>query len=212
FSAVRCAIQLVDRAGPIGMETLSRFREKVAAAAQNLSATAEIPEIEPALERAAELDRFCAEVDVQLGINVVARSGEIFAGSKIRALAEASGMKLQLEGEFQLHDAGKALVYCLVNQQPPPFGTDNIRNLTTPGVTFLFDVPRTRDGLETFERMVTASRSMADALDGLITDDNRAVLNDAGLDKIREQLRSIYSTMEDYGIQAGGSLALRLFS
>jgi FtsZ-interacting cell division protein ZipA len=212
FTAVRCAIQLVDRAGPISLETLSRFRDKVATAAKNLSATADIPEAEPALERAAELDRFCAEVDVQLGINVVARSGEIFAGSKVRALAEASGMKLQPGGEFQLHDASTALVYCLVNQQPPPFSAENIRNLTTPGVTFLLDVPRTRDGLATFERMVEASRSLADALDGLITDDNRAALNEAGLDKIREQLRSIYSSMEEYGIQAGGSLALRLFS
>ena len=151
-------------------------------------------------------------MDVQLGINVIAHTGELFAGSKIRALAETAGMKLQLEGEFQLHDAGKALLYCLVNQQPPPFAPDNIRNLSTPGVTFLLDVPRTKDGLETFERMVAASRSLADALDGLITDDNRAALNEAGLDKIREQLRFIYSNMEEHGIQAGGALALRLFS
>ena len=56
------------------------------------------------------------------------------------------------------------------------------------------------------------SRSFADSLDGTLADDNRVLLNDSGLDRIRAQLRSIYGAMEQRGIEAGGPLALRLFS
>ena len=44
---------------------------------------------------AAQLDRFCAEVDIAIGINVVTRDGNPFSGTKIRALAEAAGLKLE---------------------------------------------------------------------------------------------------------------------
>ena len=60
--------------------------------------------------------------------------------------------------------------------------------------------------------MVAISRTMSDSLDGMLADDNRVVLNDTGLDKIRTQLRSIYAVMEQRGIQPGSPLALRLFS
>jgi hypothetical protein len=53
---------------------------------------------------------------------------------------------------------------------------------------------------------------MAESLDGMLADDNRVALNDTGLDKIRNQLRSIYAAMEQRGIHPGSPLALRLFS
>jgi FtsZ-interacting cell division protein ZipA len=60
--------------------------------------------------------------------------------------------------------------------------------------------------------MVAMSRSFADSLDGTLADDNRALLSDSGLDRIRAQLRAIYAGMEQRGIRAGSALALRLFS
>ena len=68
------------------------------------------------------------------------------------------------------------------------------------------------NGLKAFDRMVAVSRSMSDSLDGMLADDNRVMLSDTGLDKIRNQLRSIYAAMEQRGIHPGSPLALRLFS
>jgi len=170
-----------------------------------------LPEFAPALEQAGDLGRFYAEVDVVVGINVVAQAGQVFQGTKIRALAEAAGLHLQPVGVFHCLDERGGALFSLENQEPDPFLIDKIRSLATPGITFLLDLPRVADGLRAFDRMVAMSRSFADSLDGMLADDNRVPLNDAGLDKIRAQLRAIYGAMEQRGIHAGGPLALRLF-
>jgi hypothetical protein len=212
YTSVRAALQLVDRSGPLNGEHLQRFGDAVRAAAREMAAIAELSEFAPALEQAADLYRFCEDVDVMVGINVVARTGQVFHGTKIRALAEAAGLHLQPGGVFHCLDEQGGSLFSLDNQEPEPFLIDKIRSLTTPGVTFLLDVPRVSDGLRAFDRMVAMSRSFADSLDGMLADDNRVPLDDAGLDKIRAQLRAMYGAMEQRGIHAGGPLALRLFS
>jgi FtsZ-interacting cell division protein ZipA len=177
-----------------------------------MAAIAEIPEFAPCLAQAAALDDFCADVDVVVGINVISRTGQSFHGTKIRALAESAGMQLRADGVFQLSDEHGAAQFALDNQEAEPFLADRIRNLTTAGVTFLLDVPRVGNGLRAFDRMVAVSRGMADSLDGMLADDNRVLLNDTGLDKIRNQLRTIYAAMESRGIPPGSPVALRLFS
>lgn len=212
YTAVRAAIQLVDRSGPVTHEQLQMFGEAMRETAHQMSAIADLPEFAPALQQAALLDEFCANVDVVVGINVIARTGQVFHGTKIRALAEAAGLHLRPDGIFHIADERGGSLFSLDNQESDPFLIDKIRTLTTPGITFLLDVPRVGNGLKVFDRMVAIGRSMADSLDGMLADDNRVMLNDTGLDKIRNQLRSIYAAMEQRGIQPGSPLALRLFS
>src|SRR5258708_39415789 len=145
-------------------------------------------------------------------MNVMANAGQVFHGSKIRARAEAAGLTLQSSGVFHCHDEQGGTLFSVDNQESEPFLIDRIRNITTPGITFLLDVPRVANGVRIFDRMIAMSRSFADSLDGTLADDNRALLNDAGLDRIRAQLRAIYAAMQQSGIEAGSALALRLFS
>ena len=212
YTKLRVGLQLVDRSGPAKEEQFRTFCDFVKTTAGELAAIAEMPEFAPSLEQAAALDEFCADVDVLVGINVIANTGQIFHGTKIRGLAEASGLRLQSSGVFHCHDEQGSTLFSLDNQQSEPFLIDRIRNITTPGITFLLDVPRVANGLQVFDRMVAMSRSFAESLDGMLADDNRALLSDAGLDRIRAQLHAIYSAMEQRGIDAGSPLALRLFS
>jgi len=196
----------------VTQEQLQMFGEAMRESAHQMSAIADLPEFAPALQQAAKLDEFCAEVDVVVGINVIARTGQMFHGTKIRALAEAAGFRLGPDGVFHIADEHGGSLISLDNQESEPFLIDKIRSLITPGITFLLDVPRVGNGLKAFDRMVAISRSMADSLDGMLADDNRVPLNDSGLDKIRNQLRAIYAAMEHRGIQPGSPIALRLFS
>ena len=212
YTSVRVALQLVDRSGPVKDEQLREFGEVVRNTASEMAAVAELPEFAPALEQAVALDKFCADVDVLVGISVIANTGQVFHGTKIRALAEAAGLHLQSSGVFHCHDEQGGTLFSVDNQESEPFLIDRMRNITTPGITFLLDVPRVANGPRVFDKMVALSRSFADSLDGTLADDNRALLNDSGLDRIRAQLRAIYSAMEQRGIEAGSPLALRLFS
>lgn len=212
ITGLRIGLQLADRNGPVTLEELRSFRDLVHEWAVRLSATAECPEIEPAAARAEALDRFVGEVDVIIGINVLAHSGQLLHATRIRALAEANGMRLRSDGLFVFDDEHGRSLFTLDNQEPRPFRPDQVRHITTSGITFLLDVPRTPDGLKAFDRMLGMSRQFAESLDGMLVDDRRQALTDGGLDKIRGHLREIYAVMEAQGLPAGSAGALRLFA
>lgn len=212
YTSLRIGLQLVDRNGAATHNQIQQFASIAREHATRMAAIAEVPDVGAAEQQAADLDEFCADVDVIVGINVIAQSGQVFHGTQIRALAEAQGLKLQPSGVFVCPGEGGRALFTLDNQDTHGFRAEQMRHLTTAGITFLLDVPRTGDGTKVFDRMVAMSRKFAESLDGILADDNRALLNDIGLDKIRNQLRAIYAMMEHRGIPAGSKAAQRLFS
>lgn len=212
YSRLCLALQLVNRSGPASPAQLATFCEAVARCADKIPASVALADTQEAQARARELDGFCAEVDVAIGINIVAPAGGQFAGTRIRALAEAAGFKLEPEGVFHYRDDERRTLFTLDNHEPAPFIPEQIKSLSTGGITLLLDVPRVGDGLAVLDRMVEIGKSLAQSLGGRLVDDNRVALNDAGIVKIRQQLKSIQDAMAGHDIQAGGERALRLFS
>ncbi len=206
------ALQLVNRGGPVSPAQLAAFCKAVTNCAEKISASATLADIQEALAHAQELDSFCAEVDVAIGINIVAPAGMQFAGTRIRALAEAAGFKLEPEGVFHYRDDERRTLFTLDNHEPAPFIPEQIKTLSTGGITLLLDVPRVAGGLEVLDRMVEIAKNFAQALGGRLVDDNRVALNDSGIVKIRQQLSSIHDVMDKNDVGAGGERALRLFS
>ena len=212
FNVVCGALQLADRSGPVSAESVAGFAALAQAAATALMAVAQMPERQPTLEQALALDEFCADVDVLVGVNVVAKDTDPFPGTKLRALAEASGLKLASDGTFQYRDERGVPLYSLTNHESAPFSADGIKQFTTHGITLLFDVPKVSNGVRGFDQMVQVARQFADSLRGTMVDDNLKSLSDDGIAKIKQQLSAIYAKMEARGIPAGGKRALRLFS
>ena len=212
FTAVIAGMQLADRAGAVSSEELSQFTQQVQRIAERLIAVAQLPERQGALEHAQKLDQFCAEVDILVGVNVVALDQGSFPGTKIRALAEAAGFKLTAEGSYQYLDDHGVSLYSLSNQESAAFSPDEMKQLTTHGLTLLFDVPRVPHGLRAFEQMILFARQLSESLHGMMVDDNLRPLSDEGVSKIKQQLSMIYGKMDKNGIAAGSSRAQRLFS
>ncbi len=208
----KIALQLVDRSGVISLARLSEFRDLIVGVAAGMDAEAICPDINEAHARAVLLDKFCAEVDMLIGINVISRGEESFAGTKIRGLAEAAGFRLEADGTFKYFDDHGNHLFTLCNHEPAVFLPDGIRHLSTHGITFLLDVPRTATGKQAFDQMIVLARNFSNTLGGVIVDDKRQHLNDAGFDKIRKLLQDIRVKMETRQIAPGGERALRLFS
>jgi FtsZ-interacting cell division protein ZipA len=171
-----------------------------------------LPDAATGIARAQALDGLCADVDIAIGISVIARPGTSFQGTTIRALAEADGLRLQADGVFHSETAAGVTQFTLDNQGSEPFFPETIRTLVTPGITFLLDVPRASGGIVAFDRMMQVAQQFARALDGTLVDDNRQPLNDAGVEATRRALAAVFATMESQGIVPGGPVALRLFS
>ncbi|MDS4075248.1 MAG: cell division protein ZipA C-terminal FtsZ-binding domain-containing protein [Candidatus Accumulibacter sp.] len=211
YRHLRVGVQLVDRKGPLSDADLSVFDVAMQDLANELIGVAELPSRELTLNQAAQLDEFCANVDIQIGVNVISQ-GMIFPGTKLRALAESAGMTLDGEGRFaRIDDAGNVL-FVLINQQSEGFASETIRSLTTHGVTFLLDVPRVASGDRVLSQMVDTARRFAESLRGVVVDDNRRPLVDNAIEPIRKQVAQYQGSMAARQMPAGGKLAQRLFA
>ena len=211
YTGLRACLQLADRSGPVSEVSLSEFRDMVQNFVELINAVADTPDIGEAYSQAVLLDQFCAEVDVMIGINVISKDGGAFTGTKIRALAEASGFKLEGGGVFNFREGNGDTKFTLNNYESTLFLPDNIRTLTTNGVTFLFDVPRIKNGERVFDQMTHLSRIFATTLGGTMVDDNQVPLSDSGIDRIKRKLNGIQAVMKSRDFPAGGEIALRLF-
>lgn len=212
FSALYGALQLADRAGALSSEDITQFSGQVQQTAETLMAVAQMPERQVALDTAARLDTFCADVDILVGINVIALEQDTFPGTKIRALAEAGGFTLASDGTYQYQDDNGVVLYTLTNQESAPFKMQEMKYLTTHGLTMLFDVPRIPNGLRAFDHMIQFAHQLSDSLKGMLVDDNLRPLTDDGIAKIKQQISMIYAKMDKHGIPAGSARAQRLFS
>ncbi len=208
---LRVGLQLVNRLGPVSEGDLVIFSNAMQALADELMAVADMPPSR-VLDQAAEIDRFCAAVDLEIGLNLVSR-GSAFPGTKIRALSEAAGRVLGVDGLFTRYDDTGRAQFSLQNFESTPFSADALRNMTTHGLTFLLDVPRVDHGERVFMQMTEVAKRFADTLQGALVDDNRQPLSDSQLDHIRREfIGKPQATMASFGLAAGTPQALRLFS
>lgn len=211
YRRLRIGLQLADRRGPAGEADLAVFASAMQALADDLMAVADMPSRQ-VLEQALELDRFCADVDLEIGVNLISR-GTPFSGTKVRALAEAAGMVLGEDGFFTRYDDGGRIQFRLQNYESTLLSAESIKTLSTHGLTFLLDVPRVDHGERVFHQMLDLARRFGDTLQGALVDDNRQALSDAQLDHIRREfIVKPQATMAQYGLPAGSPQALRLFS
>ncbi|KZE32919.1 cell division protein ZipA C-terminal FtsZ-binding domain-containing protein [Crenobacter luteus] len=210
YKQLNIALQQVDRGGAVTEQELDSFCQQVARFADAHDAAVNLPHRQQKIVAARELDRFCADVDVLIGINVVPAAP--LEGGRLARFAEAAGFTLEPDGAFHyLSDSGNTL-YSLVSADQTPLTPASLAGGRFAALTLLFDVPRVAGGVEVFDRAVEVARRMAVEFDARLVDDNRRELSDAGLARIREQLVHIYGSMDDRGIAPGSVAALRLFA
>jgi len=211
YLRLRVGLQLANRTGPVTEDDLLAFCGEVQEVALALAAKPDFPDTDAALARAQALDRFCTEVDLQIGLSVIGSESHTFSGSKIRALAESAGLAIGRDGRFHRAGDDGTELFSLANLEPMPFHPETIGTLQTRGVTVLFDVPRVPASAAAFRRFIDFAHQVEHALGGVLVDDNRKPIGQAALEAIGQQLERIHHTMQARGIPAGGRLALRLF-
>ncbi len=87
-AAVRVALQLASRSGPIGEAELIEFRAAADTLAAGIGATVEAPEVRHAVEAARELDQLCADADIQVVLHVVPQPGGAFDAGAVAPAGE----------------------------------------------------------------------------------------------------------------------------
>ncbi|MGQ9685553.1 MAG: cell division protein ZipA C-terminal FtsZ-binding domain-containing protein [Thiobacillaceae bacterium] len=211
LEGLEIGIQLADRNGAITSTQIERFCKLLYDFAAAEGGAVSCPDKHAALQQARDLDLFCMEVDVLIGLTVASRDGRPLRGEDIHRLATEAGLVLERDGAYYLLDEDGRALFSMANQEENPFRAGG-EGLTTSGVTLLFDVPKVRDGLAVFDRMTGLGLHMAEVMRAQLVDDNGRVVTRDNLQKDRNRLADYYARMVQRGIEAGGDRALRLFA
>lgn len=209
---IRVGVQLVTRQGPIGEAELIEFRSSVETLAAKLGATLSCPEMKQAMDTARELDRLCADADIQVVIHVVAAPGGSLHGTKVRSSAESAGFALEDDGRFALRDTQGRLLYTMGARDGARFSAQTIGAAELPGISLSMDVPRAPDTQRTYDSMVRFARHLGSFLGGNLVDDNGNPLDERALAAIGTELQSVRKALDAEGFAPGSTAALRLFS
>jgi FtsZ-interacting cell division protein ZipA len=205
----RAGLQLVSRDGAVGEADLIEFRSAVETLAASAGAAVSAPEMRAAVEAARALDEFCAESDIQVVVHV---TGGPFAGTKVRAAAEASGLALEAGGKFVLRDDDQRQIYTLASRDGVAFSAATMREAAPQALSLELDVTRAPDTRRSFESMARLAHQLAAVLGGSIVDDNGQTLDERSVAAIALQLDSVRANLEAHGVTPGSPTALRLFS
>jgi hypothetical protein len=96
---LRAAMQLISREGVVSDAELLEFRSMVETLGTRLGAVVRAPEMRAALDAARELDKTCAETDIQVALHVVGIGAEAaeFAGQTFQATPREGGVTLTID-------------------------------------------------------------------------------------------------------------------
>ncbi|MEO5694589.1 MAG: cell division protein ZipA C-terminal FtsZ-binding domain-containing protein [Usitatibacter sp.] len=206
---LRVGLQLASRNGPLGEDEIDRFNRSIAAFAASVGAVSQREAPNAAAARARDLDRFCADADIEVAINVIGQFGATFAVSRVKSLAMESGMSETVSGDLASFAADGTPEFVLRRFDDPQA---KAAAAYYTGITFALDLPQVTEPSVALAEMVRLAQGFAEQLGGQLVDDNRRPLTEAGLLSIRRSLEKIVQDMDAHGIPAGSTLARRLFS
>ena len=206
---LRAGLQLASRAGPLDEDEIAAFNDAIARFAASINAVSQRESPAAAAARAIELDRFCAEADIEVVVNVIGRGGATFALSRVKALGLERGMSETAEGMLQRRAADGSVAYVIRRFEREGTKPDAVY---ATGLTFALDVPHVADAPGTFAEMVALAQTYSMTFGGELVDDNRRPLTPQGLGAIARSLEQVFLGMQAQGVPAGSALAHRLFA
>ena len=212
YAEFKLALQLVNRSGAVSLNRLTDFRDIARRIAMQLRANMTLPDVAQTAAGATELDKFCANMDQMIGLNIVPSGKRILLGPEIARVAEQQGLSLQADGAFHLLDTRGHTLFSLGSQDNVPFQHHTLSGMQIIALTLLLDVPRVELPTQRFDQMLTLAQQLASDLRAVIMDDHQVALHQGGMLLIREQIAAIEARMLAGNIIPGSSKARRLFS
>jgi hypothetical protein len=213
YTAFQAGVQLANRLGALNEIEYSEFVVKTQAFADAVGGSPEFPEMLHEVARARELDQFAGGHDAQLGFTLRARHSAWSPGYVQQNAARLGFIAGAIPGRMVLPAAspGHPPVLVLTFDTQAALAEDPTQAAIRE-VTLSLDVPQVHRGEQPFLRMREAAVALAEAMDGVITDDNGQVIQAEAMDVIGADLEGLYDTLESRDLAAGSPLARRLFS
>jgi hypothetical protein len=213
YHALQAGVQLANRAGALNDIEFSEFVVKAQAFADTLGATPDFPDMRAEVARARELDAFASGHDAQLGFTLRARRAAWSPGYVTQHATQQGFLAGSLPGRMVLpgSSAGQAPILSLAFDPQAAMAEDPEQSALRELALSLeiTHVPRSE---QPFVRMRQAAAALAEAMDGVVTDDAGRPLSTEALDQIGADLEGLYDALDGRELSAGSAQARRLFS
>jgi hypothetical protein len=213
YGGFQAGVQLANRSGALNEIEYSEFVVKTQAFADTINATPEFPEMLEEVARARELDQFASAHDAQLGFTIRARNASWSPGYVQQNAARLGFVAGVIPGRMVLPSSveGLAPVLVLSFDSQAALAEDPAQSAIRD-IALHLDVAQVDRGENPFERMREVATSLAQTMDGVVTDDNAQLLTAQTMDVIGTELQTLYDTLEQRDLAAGSMLARRLFA
>ncbi len=213
YVQLQAGIQLANRSGALNDIEFSEFVMKTQTFCDVLGGTPDFPDMRQEVNRARELDQFAGDHDAQLGFVLRARRAA-WSPSYIQQMAAKLGF---VPGSI----AGRMVMPASASGVPPVLTltfdaqaalAEDPTQSALRELNLSLDVAQVDRGERAFERMREVALSLANDMDGVVTDDNGVALPSEALDVIAAELEHLHDTLAQRELAAGSPLARRLFS
>jgi len=213
YHALQAGVQLANRAGALNDIEFSEFVVKAQAFADAVGAAPDFPDMRAEVARARELDAFASGHDAQLGFTLRARRSAWSPGYVAQNAAQLGFVAGVLPGRMVLPGpvAGQAPILSLAFDSQAAMAEDPEQSALRE-VALSLEVTHVPRSEQPFVRMRQAAAALAEAMDGVITDDAGQPLSTDTMDGIGADLESLYDALDSHDLSAGSPQARRLFS
>ena len=213
YRALQVGVQLANRAGALNDIEFSEFVVKAQAFADAVGAMPDFPDMRGEVARARELDAFASGHDAQLGFTLRARRAAWSPGYVSQNAARFGFVAGVLPGRMVLPGsvAGQAPILSLAFDPQAAMAEDPEQSALRE-VALSLEVTHVPRSEQPFVRMRQAAAALAEAMDGVITDDAGQLLSTDTMDAIGSDLEGLYDALDSHDLSAGSPQARRLFS
>lgn len=115
-----------------------------------------------------------------VALRIIARGGGTFRGDEIILHLRGIGMRHGKFGIFHRLDGtdeGEAIFSAASLIEPGSFDLPNIHDQAIPGISLFAVLPGPVDGVEAFDMLIAAARTLAQSLDGELLDESGSTLS-----------------------------------
>ncbi|HSV52292.1 MAG TPA: cell division protein ZipA C-terminal FtsZ-binding domain-containing protein [Burkholderiaceae bacterium] len=213
YGAFQAGVQLANRTGALNEIEYSEYVVKAQAFADAVNGAPEFPEMLDEVARARELDQFASGHDAQLGFTLRARNTAWSPGYVQQHAARLGFVPGAMPGRMVLAARSGGLPPVLgLNFNVQAAMSEDPAQSAIREITLSLDVPQVDRSERPFVRLREAALALAEAMDGVVTDDNGQPLARDAMDAIGAELEILYDTLDARDLSAGSPQARRLFS
>lgn len=213
YTALQAGVQLANRSGALNDIEFSEFVVKTQAFADAVGAAPDFPDMRAEVARARELDHFASGHDAQLGFTLRARRAAWSPGYVAQHAAQLGFVAGVLPGRMVLagSEPGQAPILSL-SFDPQAAMAEDPEQSALREIALSLEVTHVPRSEQPFVRLRQAAAALAEAMDGVVTDDAGQLLSTDTMDRIGADLEGLYDALDSHDLAAGSPQARRLFS